>query len=163
LDIQKKQFIAYIFFYLPRFSKGGFTTVPLFGLCLGRIENLGRNSHRGSRTALFDFLPAIGIFGMFIINMSFFMKNFFKWLGKHIAGATVFSLFSLLFVSFVAHAINYPSTPPVGEAAGGKFMGYFTKMLIDTNYNTSDGTVKNSQKLNNIDSTGWQKRVMGSC
>lgn len=53
--------------------------------------------------------------------------------------------------------------PPTGEVIGGKFMGYFTKMLIDTNYDTSDGTVKNSQKLGGIDSVGWQKRITGSC
>lgn len=83
------------------------------------------------------------------------MKQFFRMFGKHITGAMVFSLFSILFISFTVYAINFPSTPPTGEVVGGKFMGYFTKMLIDINYNTSDGTVKNSQKLGTIDSTGW--------
>lgn len=30
---------------------------------------------------------------------------------------------------------------------GGKFMTYFTKMLVDTNMVTSDGTVKQSTSL----------------
>jgi hypothetical protein len=47
----------------------------------------------------------------------------------------------------IAYALTYPSAPPIGEVAGGKFMQYFNKMLVDTNVTTSDGMVKVSQKL----------------
>ena len=72
------------------------------------------------------------------------MKQFFKGLGKHIAGALVFSLFSILFIAGLVYAITYPSAPPTGEVAGGKFMGYFNKILVDTG-TTSDGTVKQAR------------------
>ena len=56
------------------------------------------------------------------------MKQFFKWIGKHIAGAMVFSLFSILFIAGIVYALSFPSAPPAGEVAGGKFMQYFTNM-----------------------------------
>ncbi|MFA6091140.1 MAG: collagen-like protein [Candidatus Gracilibacteria bacterium] len=58
------------------------------------------------------------------------MKQFFKWLGKHIAGALVFSLFSILFIAGIVYALTFPSTPPVGEVAGGKFMQYFNSIKV---------------------------------
>lgn len=58
------------------------------------------------------------------------MKQFFKWLGKHIAGALVFSLFSILFIAGLVYALTYPSAPPVGEVAGGKFMQYFNSIKV---------------------------------
>lgn len=58
------------------------------------------------------------------------MKQFFKWLGKHIAGAMVFSLFSILFILGIVYALSYPSAPPVGEVAGGKFMQYFNSIKV---------------------------------
>ena len=57
------------------------------------------------------------------------MKQFFKWLGKHIAGALVFSLFSILFIAGIVYALTFPSAPPAGEIAGGKFMQYFNSMF----------------------------------
>jgi len=56
------------------------------------------------------------------------MKQFFKWLGKHIAGAMVFSLFSVLFIAGIVYALTYPSAPPTGEIVGGKFMQYFNNI-----------------------------------
>jgi hypothetical protein len=58
------------------------------------------------------------------------MKQFFKWMGKHIAGALVFSLFSILFIAGLVYALTYPSAPPVGEVAGGKFMQYFNSIKV---------------------------------
>ncbi|OIP54056.1 hypothetical protein AUK10_01615 [Candidatus Gracilibacteria bacterium CG2_30_37_12] len=74
------------------------------------------------------------------------MKQFFKWLGKHIAGAMVFSLFSILFIAGIVYALTYPSAPPMGEVAGGKFMDYFNKILVSTG-TLSDGTVKKAANL----------------
>ncbi len=53
-------------------------------------------------------------------------------MGKHIAGAIVFSLFSILFIAGIVYALTYPSAPPVGEVAGGKFMQYFDKIFQGT-------------------------------
>ncbi len=78
------------------------------------------------------------------------MKQFFKWLGKHIAGAMVFSLFSILFIAGIVYALTYPSAPPMGEVAGGKFMQYFTKILVDSNITTTDGTVKKAATTDQI-------------
>jgi len=74
------------------------------------------------------------------------MKQFFKWIGKHIAGAMVFSLFSIWFIAGIVYALTFPSAPPVGELAGGKFMQYFNSIKVacpagyylngyDVNYN----------------------------
>lgn len=57
------------------------------------------------------------------------MKQFFKWLGKNIAGAMVFSLFSILFIVGIVYALTYPSAPPTGEVAGGKFQENFNKIF----------------------------------
>lgn len=91
------------------------------------------------------------------------MKQFLKWLGKHIAGAMVFSLFSILFISFIVYALNYPSTPPTGEVAGGKFMMYFDRMLVNTGA-TTDGTVRKSvttEQIGTLTDGKWCKVVSG--
>lgn len=36
---------------------------------------------------------------------------------------------TILIVSGIVYAISYPSIPPTGEIAGGKFTSYFTKMF----------------------------------
>ncbi len=70
-------------------------------------------------------------FSVILLSFLFFrMKQFFKWMGKHIAGAIVFSLFSILFIAGIVYALTYPSTPPVGEVAGGKFMQYFNSIKV---------------------------------
>lgn len=79
----------------------------------------------------------------YFIHHIFSMKQFFKWLGKHIASALIFSVFSILFIAGIVYALTFPSTPPTGEVAGGKFTVIFNNILQSGNYATdTTGKVK---------------------
>ncbi len=57
------------------------------------------------------------------------MKQFFQWIGKQVATSLITAIFFILAVLGTVYAINYPSAPPVGEVAGGKFMQYFNQIF----------------------------------
>ncbi len=70
--------------------------------------------------------------------------SFLARLKSRALDAFLFSLFSILFIGGIVYALTYASAPPQGETAGGKFMLYFNKMLVNTGA-TTDGTVKKSE------------------
>lgn len=56
------------------------------------------------------------------------MKSFFSWMGKKAISATISAIFFVLAILWIVYALNYPSAPPVGEVAGGKFAQFFGNM-----------------------------------
>lgn len=79
------------------------------------------------------------------------MRPLIAWLGKRALNGTVTALFFVLAIFGIAYAaISYPSSAPLGETNGGKFMTYFTKMLVDANINSTDGTVKKASNSDNL-------------
>lgn len=78
------------------------------------------------------------------------MKQFLKTFAFHLI-----SLFLVIGI-FVAYAINYPSTPPAGETAGGKFAAIFNNILQSGNYATdTTGKVKLATLSDNATSVSW--------
>lgn len=61
-----------------------------------------------------------------------YMKQFLSWFGKKVANAIVTAVLFMVAVLGIVYALSYPSTPPAGEVAGGNFMNYFNKILVNT-------------------------------
>ncbi len=94
------------------------------------------------------------------------MNKFIFWIGRKAVNGIVTGMFFVLAVLGIAYAaINWPVGNPGGtEVTGGKFTTIFNSILQSSNYLLpGDGTVKNSQKLNGLTGTSYQKRVTGSC
>ncbi|MDD2916838.1 MAG: hypothetical protein PHH70_03260, partial [Candidatus Gracilibacteria bacterium] len=77
-------------------------------------------------------------------------KSFFTSLGASFIKGATFSLGLLFTGAIIVYAVNFPTTTPSGETPGGKFMGYFNKMLVNTDLASTDGTVKNSDKVDGL-------------
>ena len=77
----------------------------------------------------------------YFISYVFVMNKFFSWLGKKAANGIVTGVFFLITIVGITYAISYPSAPPAGETAGGKFSRLFQvcpagKMLRGFNVDT---------------------------
>lgn len=54
------------------------------------------------------------------------MKQIISWIGKRLISAVVTAIFFILAIFGIVYAtVNWPSTPPSGEIAGGKFSRLF--------------------------------------
>ncbi len=74
------------------------------------------------------------------------MKKIFSNIKTQALNALFFSIFSIIFISWIVYAaISWPSTP-TWEVAWWKFMNYFNKLVVDDDI-TATWTVKNSDRV----------------
>ncbi|MDD5377327.1 MAG: hypothetical protein PHH16_04410 [Candidatus Gracilibacteria bacterium] len=59
------------------------------------------------------------------------MKRFLSWFGKKAIGGIITGLFLITTILGIVYAtVSWPSSTPIGEVSGGKFMQYFTSIKV---------------------------------
>ncbi|HBB27633.1 TPA: hypothetical protein DCZ36_04025 [Candidatus Gracilibacteria bacterium] len=85
------------------------------------------------------------------------MNKFIFWIGRKAANALVTAVFFILAVLGIVYAsINWPTTTPSGETAGGKFRTEIDilKMLVDTKQKRVAGSCSVGQSIAAINADG---------